>query len=59
MLADGRVALVIDRATLAQAAQSRQEFEWRTIDLLRSTAPRTCELSVLLFRCRRAFRLRF
>lgn len=40
MLEDGRVALVIDRATLAQAAQSPQEFERRTIDLLRSGAER-------------------
>lgn len=40
MLADGRVALAIDRATLAQAAQSPQEFERRTIDLLRSGAER-------------------
>ncbi len=40
MLADGRVALVMDRATLAQAAQSPQEFERRTIDLLRSGAER-------------------
>ena len=36
MLADGRVALAIDRATLAQAAQSPREFERQTIDLLRS-----------------------
>lgn len=36
MLANGHVALMIDRATLAQAAQSPQEFERRTIDLLRS-----------------------
>jgi ABC-type multidrug transport system ATPase subunit len=36
MLADGRVALAIDRAALAQAAQAPQEFERRTIDLLRS-----------------------
>lgn len=40
MLADGRVALVIDRATLANAARSPQEFERRTIDLLRSDAER-------------------
>lgn len=40
MLADGRVALVIGRATLAQAAQSPQEYERRTIDLLRSGAER-------------------
>jgi ABC-type multidrug transport system ATPase subunit len=40
MLADGRVALVMDRATLAQAAQAPQEFERRTIDLLRSGTPR-------------------
>ncbi|MBO9715143.1 ABC transporter ATP-binding protein [Sphingomonas sp.] len=40
MLADGRVALVIDRSTLAQAAQSPQAFERRTIDLLRSGAER-------------------
>lgn len=40
MLADGRVALVIDRATLAQAAQSPQEFERQTIDLLRSDGRR-------------------
>lgn len=38
MLADGRVALVIDRATLAEAAQAPQEFERRTIDVLRSGA---------------------
>ncbi len=36
MLADGRVALLIDRRMLAEAAQSPQEFERRTIDLLRS-----------------------
>lgn len=36
MLADGRVALAIDRAARAEAAQSPQEFERRTIDLLRS-----------------------
>lgn len=40
MLADGRVALVIDRATLAEAAPSPQAFERRTIDLLRSGAKR-------------------
>ena len=40
MLADGRVALVIDRATLAVAAESPQAFERRTIDLLRSGAER-------------------
>lgn len=40
MLADGRVALTIDRATLTQAAQSPQEFERQTIDVLRSGARR-------------------
>ena len=40
MLADGRVALAIDRAALAQAAQASQDFERRTIDLLRSGAGR-------------------
>lgn len=40
MLADGRVALPLDPATLAQAARSPQEFERRTIDLLRSGAER-------------------
>jgi ABC-type multidrug transport system ATPase subunit len=38
MLADGRVALTIDRPTLSLAAQSPQKFELRTIDLLRSGA---------------------
>lgn len=38
MLADGRVALAIDRAMLAEAARAPQDFERRTIDLLRSTA---------------------
>lgn len=36
MLADGRVALVIDHATLSQAAQAPLQFERQTIDLLRS-----------------------
>lgn len=36
MLADGRVALAIDRAILVQAAQAPRDFERRTIDLLRS-----------------------
>jgi ABC-type multidrug transport system ATPase subunit len=36
MLADGRVALSIDRATLAHAAEAPQDFERRTIDVLRS-----------------------
>ncbi|MGV3710241.1 MAG: ATP-binding cassette domain-containing protein [Gemmatimonas sp.] len=36
MLADGSVALVMDRATLAEASRSPQEFERRTIDVLRS-----------------------
>lgn len=40
MLADGRVALVIDRATLAQAARAPQDFERRTIDVLRSSVGR-------------------
>jgi len=40
MLADGRVALTIDRGALAQAAQAPHEFERRTIDLLRSGAGR-------------------
>lgn len=39
MLADGRVALVIDRATLAEAARSPQEFERRTIGVLRGGGP--------------------
>lgn len=38
MLADGRVALAIDRAMLAEAARAPHDFERRTIDLLRSTA---------------------
>ena len=41
MLADGRVALMIDRPTLAQAGRSPQEFERQTIDLLRSGAERS------------------
>lgn len=36
MIANGQVALAIDRAALAQAAQAPQEFERQTIDLLRS-----------------------
>lgn len=40
MLADGRVALVMDPVALAQAAQAPQAFERRTIDLLRSGAER-------------------
>jgi ABC-type multidrug transport system ATPase subunit len=40
MLAGGRVALAIDRAALAQATQAPQDFERRTIDLLRSGAER-------------------
>lgn len=40
MLADGRVALAMDRAALAQAAQAPQAFERQTIDLLRSCAGR-------------------
>lgn len=36
MLADGRVALTIDRSLLDQAARAPDEFERRTIDLLRS-----------------------
>jgi len=36
MIADGRVALAIDHAALVHAAQAPQEFERRTIDLLRS-----------------------
>ena len=39
MIADGRVALAIDRAALVQAAHAPQEFERRTIDLLRSGMP--------------------
>lgn len=38
MLANGRVALAIDRAALAQAALAPQDFERRTIDLLRTGA---------------------
>lgn len=40
MLADGRVALTIDRKMLAEASQEPQEFERRTIDLLRSRTGR-------------------
>lgn len=40
MLADGRVALAIDQASLAEAARAPQDFERRTIDLLRSGAGR-------------------
>lgn len=40
MLADGRVALAIDHASLAQAARAPRDFERRTIDLLRSGAGR-------------------
>ena len=36
MLADGRVALAIDRAALVEASRAPQDFERRTIDLLRS-----------------------
>jgi ABC-type multidrug transport system ATPase subunit len=36
MLADGRVALTIDRGMLEQASQDPQRFERQTIDLLRS-----------------------
>ncbi len=36
MLADGRVALTIDRGMLEQASQAPQTFERQTIDLLRS-----------------------
>lgn len=36
MLADGRVALAIERAKLAEWSRSPQEFERQTIDLLRS-----------------------
>jgi ABC-type multidrug transport system ATPase subunit len=36
MIANGRVALAIDREALVQAAQAPREFERRTIDLLRS-----------------------
>lgn len=37
MLAAGRVALAMDRAALAEAARAPQEFERKTIDLLRSS----------------------
>ena len=40
MLADGRVALQIDSATLADAARAPQDFERRTIDRLRSGVDR-------------------
>jgi ABC-2 type transport system ATP-binding protein len=40
MLADGRVALAIDRAALAEAARAPGDFERRTIDLLRTGAGR-------------------
>lgn len=43
MLADGRVALVIDQDTLKEAAQSPQEFERRTIDVLRTGGKRGLE----------------
>lgn len=36
MLADGRIALTIDRAMLEKASQAPQEFERQTVDLLRS-----------------------
>jgi len=36
MLADGRVALTMDRAMLEQASQAPQRFERQTIDFLRS-----------------------
>ena len=39
MLADGRVALTLDREGLAEAAADPRRFERRTIDLLRSGAP--------------------
>jgi len=41
MIADGRVALAMDREALVQAAQAPQEFERRTIDLLRSNVVRS------------------
>jgi hypothetical protein len=40
MLADGRAALALDREMLAEAAREPQQFERRTIDLLRSGAGR-------------------
>ena len=38
MLANGHVAMAIDRETLAQAFDAPHEFERRTIDLLRSNS---------------------